>query len=149
MTIIDPSPTQEELENLETALTAVATSLSAYLRTAVGRADPNFIPLTTAALDIYAETDKISDAQLQLAVQSGGQAVDVINNATAQLQEAITTRNEITKVLGIMQGVAAFAAAIALGNVSGIISSGQSLITALRSCGGAASGAAPAAATAG
>jgi len=131
MAIIDPSPTSEEMEKLEAALTAVANKLAAYLKTPAGHADANYIQLTTAALDIYAEADNISFAQLQLGIANGGQAVDVINNAMTQIQKCLYTRYDIITNLEIMQSVARLTAAIAGGAVAEIIASGSKLLEAL------------------
>ena len=131
MAMIDPSPSSDELKTLAALFTRVESAVQNYLSTPTGQNDPNFIPLTSAALSLNNASDSIAVMQLHLATDAGLQAVSVINQATAELQKAIILRNEITADLGIVQSVVAFGAAIAAGDPGSIVSSGGSLIKRL------------------
>lgn len=136
MPMIDPSPNADELDQLEQSLKQAAGAVAAYLKTPEGLNDPNHHALTSAALTLLTEADDIATAELDLATQDGGQAVDVINAATDQLKAAIQARADFSKDLGLIQHVTAFAAAIASGDPKGIISAGQTLVTDLKPAGG-------------
>jgi hypothetical protein len=131
MAMIDPSPSADELKALAALFSQVESSVQKYLESPVGQEDPDFIPLTSAALGLNNASDSIAVMQLHLATDSGLQAVGVINQATAELQRALILRNKITTDLAIVQTVVEFAAAIAAGDVRSIVASGQSLLKQL------------------
>jgi hypothetical protein len=132
MPLIDPSPDPDELADLARSLKSAAANAAAYLKTPAGQADPNFGDLTTQALNLYTEADNVATSQLQLGIHGGGQAVDAINAATAQLTQALKIRNDISSDLNLLKDLAAFAAAIAAGSVGDIITSGQAVVKDLK-----------------
>src|SRR6516162_9449364 len=101
MAMIDPSPSADELKALAALFSQVESSVQKYLESPVGQEDPDFIPLTSAALGLNNASDSIAVMQLHLATDSGLQAVGVINQATAELQRALILRNKITTDLAI------------------------------------------------
>lgn len=131
MPIIDPSPTAAELKSLSNLFSRVESSIEKYLNSPDGKKDPDFIPLTSAAISLNNASDTIAVMQLQLATAQGVQAVGVINKATAELQKALVLRNDITHVLNVVKDIVAFGGAIASDDVGSIISSGKSLYNAL------------------
>lgn len=137
MPAIDPSPDADELGAIETCLKNAAKAITAYLNTPAGQADPDGAALTTAALNLLTDVDDLSTTQLNLSVANGGQAADAINKATAELQKAIDARAAVTHDLGIVQDIAAFAAAVIAGNVGTIITTGQTLFGDLKPATGA------------
>jgi len=133
MAVIDPSPSREELESLAAVFKQAEASLEKYLSTEEGQKDANFTKLTSAAISLNNAADGIAIMQLHLAVEQGAEALEVINQTTADLQHAIIVRNEITRDLGIVQSVVAFGAAIAAGDIKSVISSGSDLYNKLTS----------------
>jgi hypothetical protein len=131
MPMIDPSPSADELKSLAALFMRVEGLLKAYLQTNEGKQDANFLQLSAAAISLNNAADTIAVMQLQLAVDQGMEAVAVINKATAELQKALILRQKITHVLGIVQSVVAFGAAIASDDVGSIISSGRTLFSTL------------------
>jgi hypothetical protein len=131
MTIIDPSPDQDELQQLARELRDVADRIDAYL-SGEGRDDPNGDALAAEVLSLRAAAEDVETAELDLAVQNGGAAVDVINAATASLKHAIEVREEITRDLNLVKDVVAFAGAIAAGNVKDILTAGKTLLGDLK-----------------
>jgi hypothetical protein len=131
--MIDPSPSSDELQALADLFSQVETAIQKYLATAAGKKDSNFTALTSAALNLDNASDTIAEMQLQLATDQGLQAVGVINQATAQIQHALTVRNKIATDLGLVKNIVAFGAAIAAGDIGSIVSSGGTLIKQLAS----------------
>jgi hypothetical protein len=133
MAMIDPSPSSDELQALADLFSQVETAIQKYLATAAGKKDSNFTALTSAALNLDNASDTIAEMQLQLATDQGLQAVGVINQATAQIQHALTVRNKIATDLGLVKNIVAFGAAIAAADIGSIVSSGGTLIKQLAS----------------
>ncbi len=131
MAMIDPSPSADQLATLAQLFTDAETLLKSYLASTPGQNDPNFMALSTAAIDLNNAADTIADMQLDLATTAGAQAVTTINQATAQLQSAIDLRKEITSDLALVQCIVAFGAAIAACNIGSIVSSGSDLCSKL------------------
>ena len=132
MPIIDPRPDADELAELGFCLKRAGKEIAAYLKSEAGQADPNHIPMATAALTLLTEADNVATAQLELATSDAGKAVDIINDATDELEAAIEARTEFSKDLKVIESLAAFAAALASGNVGGIISAGADVVKALK-----------------
>ncbi len=127
MAMIDPSPSQEELQNLASLFKQAENGIKQYLATNQGQDDPNYIALTTAAIGLNNAADRIGVMQLHLATDQGSKAVDVINQTTAELQRALIVRAEVTADLSIVKDVVSFAAAIAAGDPGSIVISGLDL----------------------
>ncbi len=132
MAILSTNPSSEELANLAAIFRSAANSLRAYLSSPSGNADPNFTQLSTLVINLNNASATIAVMQLSLAVDQAANAIGVINRTVAQLQKAITLRNDITRDLGIIQDLVAFGAAIAAKDPNSIISSGTDLYNKLK-----------------
>ncbi|MDB5362347.1 MAG: hypothetical protein JWO51_3644 [Rhodospirillales bacterium] len=131
MGMIDQSPTADQLAALAALFARAETLLSAYLDSDSGQDDPNFTALSTAAIGLNNAADTIAVMQLDLATAAGARAVATINQAAVTLQGAIETRKAITRDLLLVQGIVAFGAAIAAGDVGSIADCGDDLCTRL------------------
>jgi hypothetical protein len=128
---IDVNPTLPEIDELHDDLKAYEVLLAAYLASPAGQADPNYVQLAKADIQLNLQIYNLSVAGLNIAAANAGQAVDAINSATAALNKVVEEKAKIATDLKIVQAAVSFVTAIVSVNPSQIISTGGSLVSAL------------------
>ena len=130
-TLTGPNPTPAQLDDLSQFFEDIETNINNYTGSPEGQNDPNLAKITQLALTLGTAATNIATAALNFQVSSGQDPVIVINGATAKLQTAINTRNDITQTLGWIQSIVTFATDISTGDLGGIVSSGADIYNKL------------------
>jgi hypothetical protein len=128
---IDVNPTLPEIDELHDDLKAYEVLLASYLASPAGQADPNYVQLAKADIQLNLQIYNLSVDGLNIAAANAGQAVDAINSATAVLNKVVQEKAKIATDLKIVQAAVSFVTAIVSVNPSQIISTGGSLVSAL------------------
>jgi hypothetical protein len=128
---IDVNPTADEMSVLHDDLKAYEAQLATYLLSAAGQSDPNYDDLSKTDIQLNLQIFNLSTAQLQLAGDNAGAAVDAINSAVSNLNRVIAAKTKIATDLGIAQSAVSFVTAILSGNPSGIVSAGGTFVSNL------------------
>lgn len=130
--VIDVNPTADEMRALHDELKAYEENMTSYLSSLAGQNDANYDALSDAAIQLNVQILNLSTLQLQLAATNAGAAIDAINAAVSNLNVAIAAKDTIATDLGFAQSTVSFVTALLSGNPSTIISTGNTLISKLK-----------------
>ncbi len=129
---IDLNPTPAQLEGLHDDLKAYEALIATYLSSDAGQADPGYVDLARADIQLNLQLYNLSNTRLQLAGEGASAAVDAINAAVGALNDLIAHRARIAGELVLAQAAANFALALNSGQLGTIGSAGGALLAAAK-----------------
>lgn len=129
---IQVTPTADEMTALHDDLKAYEAALADYLSSDAGQNDANYTNLAKTDIQLNLQIYNLSIAQLQLAGDNAGAAVDAINSAVTNLKAAIDKKAGIEKNLAIAQAAVVFVGALLSQDPAAITGAGGPFISALK-----------------